>query len=128
MTPSASGSDSNQKPTRSPAWSPLTVRFSGDHAGERVGFWLLSDPLALGVMTVDALGTAQVTVPVGTAGDHRLVAVAADGTVIGWQDISITAEDTGLAATGVDAPWALVGLAMLVIIAGGAMTLRRRIT
>lgn len=66
----------------------ITVHFAGDSAGRTVGMWLLSTPASLGVKTVSADGTVQVTLPTDVTGSHRIAAVTADGTVIGWQQIS----------------------------------------
>lgn len=114
--------------TSAEAGQTITVHFAGDRAGQSAGMWLLSTPASLGVKTVDAAGTVQITLPQRITGTHRIAAVAADGTVIGWQQITITAADdgSGLAATGGGASAALIMIALFGIAAGGVLVRRRR--
>ncbi|MGL3151351.1 LPXTG cell wall anchor domain-containing protein [Microbacterium sp. A82] len=114
--------------TTAQAGQTITVHFAGDRAGQSAGMWLLSTPSPLGVKTVSAEGTVQITLPKNVTGTHRIAAVAADGTVIGWQQITITAaeDEPGLAATGGEVSSALISIAGLTVIAGALLMLRRR--
>ncbi|SEB85888.1 2',3'-cyclic-nucleotide 2'-phosphodiesterase/5'-or 3'-nucleotidase, 5'-nucleotidase family [Paramicrobacterium humi] len=72
----------------------ITINVGTEHAGEWVSVWLHSTPIMLsdGFVQVSAEGTVQVTIPADApAGNHRIVVLAADGSVIGWQDITIAA-------------------------------------
>ncbi len=100
--------------------------------------WLYSTPIQLsdGWIQVAEDGTVTVTIPEDVpAGEHRIVVIGADGTVIGWQYITITAADgaggTGdgtanasddLPRTGAEAsellPFALIALGLMAL--GGA--------
>ncbi|MDA4895158.1 hypothetical protein PFZ55_50700 [Streptomyces sp. MS2A] len=107
----------------------LTVTFDAARAGQSAGLWLLSDPSSLGVRAIAADGTVQVTLPEGVTGAHRLAAVEADGTVIGWQDIVISAEQGSappLAATGGEVPLLLIGLAGVGVLVGLVLLRVRR--
>src|SRR5690606_24391500 len=98
-----------------------------------------SEPTALGALTPDADGTVTVAMPVGlTAGEHRLAAVAADGTVV-WDAFdwaaatqAVPAVTTGasqnsamLGSSGFDGGW-LAPAALLALLAGAALLMVRR--
>ena len=109
----------------------ITVTVGRSVAGDPVNVWLHSTPTLLASRTVSAAGTVQVVIPAGTApGAHRIVVVAEDGTLIGWDDILVTAAASQvapgtLASTGVDL--AVPGLlALLLVLAGGAVLVLRR--
>ena len=88
---------------------------------------MFSTPTHLGRTTVNAQGFVTVTTPANIAlGSHRLVATAADGTVIGWRWITVV-EAQRLASTGAGHGQAamLAGLAALLML-GGAATLAAR--
>ena len=100
------------------------------YAGQAVDVWLYSTPVHLGRVVVDAAGYAWVTLPVGTpTGTHRVAVAAADGSLIGWDDLTVTAAlsagSTRLAATGAEPGGAVaVGLALLAV-GVGLLVLRR---
>ncbi|QSB23485.1 hypothetical protein [Curtobacterium sp. 24E2] len=97
------------------------------YAGDGVNVWLYSTPTLLGTVTVAADGTVRVTIPSDTpAGAHRLAVTAADGSLIGWTPITITA-DGQLAFTGVEGLGAGALVAFLLLAAGaGVLVVRRR--
>lgn len=69
-----------------------TVTVSGLPARTWVYGWLFSDPAPLGWAWTGANGTASFTIPAGVpAGNHRLAIAAADGTLLGWLPLRITA-------------------------------------
>ncbi|WP_198415062.1 MULTISPECIES: lamin tail domain-containing protein [unclassified Cryobacterium] len=111
----------------------ITVTVGRAFAGDAVRVWLHSTPTLLASTTVTAAGTVQVAIPNGTApGAHRVVVVAEDGTLIGWDDILVSAAATSsqdapgtLASTGVNP--ALPGLlALLLVLTGSAVLVLRR--
>ncbi|WP_198418793.1 lamin tail domain-containing protein [Cryobacterium sp. TMT4-31] len=111
----------------------ITVTVGRAFAGDAVRVWLHSTPTLLASTTVIAAGTVQVAIPNGTApGAHRVVVVAEDGTLIGWDDILVSAAATSsqdapgtLASTGVNP--ALPGLlALLLVLTGSAVLVLRR--
>lgn len=112
----------------------LTIGLGTAHADAWVAAWLFSTPTLLGGdwLQASAAGDVAVRVPAdATPGQHRVAVFAADGTLVGWQSVTVLAADgstptTALAATGgvpVGA-WALLGL--LLVGAGGALVVRRR--
>jgi len=126
--------------------STIDVGIKGAGENQRVGMWLFSDPISLGIKSTSADGTVSVTLPTGVTGEHRLVAVDESGAVIGWQNITIApaqepqpGSDSGttagdressieqLPSTG--ASMALAGVAVLALLTGGALTAitRRRL-
>ncbi|MCW4458814.1 bifunctional UDP-sugar hydrolase/5'-nucleotidase [Microbacterium sp. MPKO10] len=119
------------------AGDTITINVGADRAGEWVSVWLYSTPIQLsdGWVQVDADGNVEVTIPDDVpAGEHRIVVLDANGDVIGWQDITITAaEGAGggdgaanasddLPRTGAEAsellPFALIALGLMTL--GGA--------
>ncbi len=70
----------------------VTVSLGADHAGEWVSVWGHSTPTLLADwVEVSAAGTVEVTVPTTfPSGSHRLVAQTADGTVIGWEPLTVS--------------------------------------
>lgn len=120
------------------AGNTITIDVGTEHAGEWVSVWLYSTPIQLsdGWIQVAEDGTVTVTIPEDVpAGEHRIVVIGADGTVIGWQYITITAADGAggagdgtanasddLPRTGAEAsellPFALIALGLMAL--GGA--------
>ncbi|MBX0301500.1 lamin tail domain-containing protein [Cryobacterium sp. 1639] len=130
--------DSARGPVSAPAGatvgSVITVTVGSAFAGEPVHVWLHSTPTLLASTTVSAAGTVRVAIPADTApGAHRVVVVAEDGTLIGWDDILITGTAaTGtvgtagsLASTGVNVVTPAL-IALLALIAGAAVLVLRR--
>lgn len=135
LTPATQGGISVVSGERTPGGT-LTVRVGTAHAGEWVAAWLHSDPVFLGWHLVDATGEITVTLPAAITGAHRLVIVDADGEVIGWQSLTITAATpvataaptTALPSTGGDASgaaWTAL-LAALVLLAGAGLAASAR--
>jgi len=104
----------------------ITVVVGAEHAGETVDVWLHSTPVHLGRVVVAADGTVRVALPAGVApGVHRIAVVAADGTLIGWDTITVAARGSRLAATGAEAD-AAVAAALALVTAGAALVGVRR--
>jgi LPXTG-motif cell wall-anchored protein len=114
-------------PSTASIGSKVTVTVGTEHAGDKVHAWIYSSPLTLGAHTVSAAGTISVTLPTDIAlGAHRIAVLAEDGSLIGWDDITLVDPD-GLANTGVEIT-GMVTLAVLLLLAGGAgvLIVRRR--
>ncbi len=73
----------------------ITAEIGVDRAGERIGVWIFSDPHYLGTQVVGDDGAVQLELPEGVTGAHRVAAFAEDESVIGWDDIEITAGPDG---------------------------------
>ncbi|QRY40328.1 family 43 glycosylhydrolase [Microbacterium hominis] len=110
------------------AGASLTLTVPGVQPGAPVHVWMFSTPTYLGQATVTTAHAATVTVPAGMSlGAHRVVVADADGTVIGWAPITVTAGDDALAVTGGDATTAVsILLTALVLLGLGALLVRRR--
>ena len=80
----------------------LTLSLGAEHAGEWVSVWGHSTPTLLADwVEVSAAGTVQVTVPTTfPTGSHRLVAQTADGTVVGWEPLTVSDAAVVIAPTG----------------------------
>ncbi|WP_448711071.1 lamin tail domain-containing protein [Microbacterium profundi] len=96
--------------------------------GADVEVWMYSDPTFLTDGTLSAAGAITVTIPKdAAAGAHRLAVYSADGELLGWVNIQVTAAGGGLATTGSELPAAALVLALGLLFAGAiAVTLRRR--
>ncbi|MGI8394103.1 lamin tail domain-containing protein [Leucobacter sp. W1038] len=114
------------------AGSTVTITVGAAYAGQTVNVWLFSTPVHLGSPVVSATGTVTVALPTDLpTGTHRLVVAAADGSVIGWQNVQVVGRSTGgvLASTGVDPAIHLMlagGSAVLLLLAATATALGRR--
>ena len=123
--------------TRGPVSSPglavtgstITITVGTQYAGDIVDEWIYSTPTYLGSKTVGAAGTVTVTIPASlAAGAHRIAVLAADGTLIGWDDITVTGVGAAgglLPNTGSD-PALPLRVAVLLLIAGAALLRERR--
>ncbi len=112
------------------AGGTVTVTVGTQHAGTQVRGWLFSTPVDLGVATVNASGETMFRIPADTApGQHRIAVTAADGTLIGWAELTVAASDTArpgaLASTGATVG-TLALLAAMLIVTGAVLALRRR--
>jgi hypothetical protein len=124
LTEAARGSVS--VPSTAVRGTTITVSVGTQYAGDTVSVWLHSAPVLLGARTVAGDGTVRVVVPADTAlGAHRVAVLAADGTLIGWDGITITAAGQRLASTGVDLG-APAGAALLLLLAGAGLVAARR--
>ncbi|WP_223626491.1 lamin tail domain-containing protein [Microbacterium sp. EST19A] len=107
----------------------VTVTVGEEHSGADATVWMYSDPVRLATGTLTASGAITVTIPTDAAlGAHRIAVYAADGTLLGWADIRVTASAGGLAATGADLPVAAIALALMLLAAGAIAVGRRRRT
>ena len=119
-------------PASARAGDTITIGVGREHAGERVHVWMTSTPVLLGTETVAADGTVRVTVPAdASAGAHRIVVTALDGTVLGWTTITIdpatgTAVVGGLAYTGTDIAGGVAAALLLLGAGAGVLAVRRR--
>lgn len=131
----------------------IELKLGATRAGTWNQVWLHSDPVDLGWALADADGTITVTVPSNApAGAHRLVVLANDGSVVGWDDLTVlavagdaaaetpagdptaaaaTAGDTSgatgeLAFTGAELTPAAVGALLLLATGLGVMLVIRR--
>ncbi|GGH50676.1 choice-of-anchor M domain-containing protein [Microbacterium album] len=76
----------------------ITVQVGAERAGEWIAAWLFSDPVLLGGdwLRVNAQGAFAVTIPADAEpGEHRLAVFAADGTLVGWETLQVSAPVTG---------------------------------
>jgi LPXTG-motif cell wall-anchored protein len=99
---------------------------------------MYSDPQRLASAALDASGRITVTIPAdAAAGAHRIAVYAANGDLIGWGDLRVTAasggatdggDGGGLANTGGELPVAAAMLALVLLLAGGLIATRRRRT
>lgn len=84
--------------------SSVVVTVGGSYAGQSVNGWLFSTPTSLGSATVSAEGTVTFTIPSSVpVGAHRLALTASDGSLIGWDNITVakaSATTETLAETG----------------------------
>nr|WP_201469100.1 lamin tail domain-containing protein [Microbacterium hydrocarbonoxydans] len=104
----------------------VTVSTGIAHAGERLAIWMYSEPSSLGASMASDTGAVTVTIPADAPlGAHRLAAYAADGSLVGWADVTIT-EPQGLAVTGGEVPAVAILAAIMMLIAGGLIVRGRR--
>ena len=106
----------------------VTVTVGASHSGETVNVWMYSTPVLLGTFTVSAAGTVSVVIPADApAGAHRIAVLASDGTVIGWDNITVAAASSSqLPYTGADVTRPLQVALGLLIAGAGLLMLRRR--
>jgi hypothetical protein len=111
----------------------LQLVLTGYTPGEEVRLVLHSTPRELGVVTADARGvlTVDLTVPTGIeAGDHRLVATRADGSVVEYAvriaTAGAAADAARLAYTGADVAVPLGAGALLVVLGAATCVVARR--
>lgn len=111
----------------------VTVSLDASHAGAEVTVWLYSEPVRLATGALDSSGRITVTIPAAAdAGAHRIAVFAADGELLGWGDLRITAAgggaaDGSLAATGSELPAAAIALALILLLVGGVIGRRRKV-
>ena len=137
QTPQTKGGISIPNKTYHPGDS-VVITVGTEHAGQYVSAWLWSTPVNLGGwQRVGTDGKITVTLPADVApGTHRIVVQDADGTVIGWTEITIAAAASGgtggsgssqrLANTGSDMTHGLLGAGIMLLLGAGLMVARRR--
>ncbi len=110
---------------------PVTLTVPLATPGQNTQVWMFSTPTDLGTATVSAARTVTATVPATiTPGAHRIVVTAADGTILGWTEITVTDPGGALAVTGGDSsvlPIVVIG-AVVLGAAGAGMVRRARRT
>ncbi|GAA1706815.1 hypothetical protein GCM10009808_26040 [Microbacterium sediminicola] len=121
----------------------VQIDLPAGHEGEDVYAFAFSDPTALGSATVGAVASVTVTIPTSLPlGSHRIALYSADGTLIGWQSVTVgipTVADTagaasdssstqGLATTGgtLAVIFIIGAFALAAVAAGAALRVRRR--
>lgn len=115
-----------------------------EEGGKWIAAWHFSTPTLLGGdwLLTAADGTVKVQIPLDTkAGDHRIAVFDRNGSLLGWQPISITAAPTPgtgdkpeqpkkpaaqMPATGAAISPLLIGGAAMLIVVGAALVLSRR--
>ena len=106
------------------AGQTVTITVGVEHAGETVNIWLHSTPVLLATAVVAADGTVRVAIPADApAGAHRVAVLAADGTLIGWDNVTVAAARLASPGSDLTAP---VTAALLLLLAGIALTVVRR--
>lgn len=70
----------------------IKVTVPVDHAGTEVIAYFFSSPVALGAHTVSEDGGFSVTLPRDALGAHKVAVYADDGTLIGWDDLTVKAK------------------------------------
>jgi hypothetical protein len=126
LTEAARGGVSTPSTTR--AGDTITVVVGGEYAGTEVNIWLHSTPRLLATAVVGAAGLVEIHIPSDAqVANHRIVVTTTDGTLIGWDDIEITADSGDLVSTGADAT--VPGLLALLLLLAGLVTVlsRRRV-
>ncbi|GAA3659126.1 lamin tail domain-containing protein [Microbacterium marinilacus] len=105
----------------------VTVVVDAAYAGQTVFGWLFSEPTSLGQAVVASDGSVTFRIPDDVpAGAHRLVVTDADGTVIGWVDVTVRS-GSALVATGGEAPFGIaLAAALLLVTAGTVLAVRPR--
>jgi len=104
----------------------VTITVGAEYAGTTVNVWMHSTPVLLGTVTVSAAGTVRVVIPAdATAGAHRIAVLAADGTLIGWDNVTVAASARALASTGADVQLP-VAAGLLLLLSGGLLLALRR--
>ena len=103
-------------PASVPVGASFDITVSGSLNGQTVHVWIYSTPTYLGAHAVSG-GKVTVKLPASVAaGTHRIVVTDANGTVIGWRSISVTADglpDTGANADTLGSAAALAAIALL---------------
>jgi len=105
----------------------ITLGVGTQHSGMSTSTVMYSEPTLIGTGMVSPEGTLSVTIPVSTTpGEHTIAVYDTEGNVLGWAPISIVAADGGLSDTGAPGFQNHVAIALLLLLAGGAMVLSAR--
>jgi len=98
-TPDDELTDATRGDVRAPATATRGERIDvtvGGAGGSQVAVWLHSDPVLLTSARVAGDDTVPATIPSDTPlGAHRIVVQDAAGSLVGWTDIRIVADDDG---------------------------------
>ncbi len=110
-----------------------TVTVSGLPAGEWHYLYAYSTPTALGWAQSSAAGSVTVALPDSlAAGAHRIAVLDAEGTLVGWTEVTIAAGPAAapgaLPATGGNTAmlWGFGALGAALLAAGGVLVIARR--
>lgn len=116
------------------AGQQVTVTVGADRAGQSVRVVVFSTARDLGFATVAADGTVKVTIPADlAAGVHRLAVYDANGALIGYQDFTVLADQSGsgggrngvLPSTGAGDVGPMIPLGLTFLLAGLGLLLFR---
>lgn len=101
----------------------VTVGAGGEFANQWIGTYLHSEPTFLGWQQATATGQVTHSLPAGTAGNHKIVVLDAEGNLVGWAPLKVAGAQA-LATTGtpLGAP---IGAGLLLLVLGGVLLVRR---
>jgi hypothetical protein len=72
--------------------TPLRVSVPAEHEGTDVAAYLFPAPGAIVAHTVDDEEGFSITLQADALGEHKVAVYAADGTVIGWDEVTVKAK------------------------------------
>lgn len=106
----------------------ITIKVGTAHAGTATVTYIYSDGTLIGQSVVDADGNIRVTIPLDTTpGTHTIAVYDADDNLLGWDTIEIlAATDGSLPVTGAEGFMTSAVIALLLVLAGVALVLRRQ--
>ena len=109
----------------------FTITVGRSYAGQYVSAFVYSTPISLGGwQLVSADGTIEASVPAGlAAGSHRVAVQDGNGVVIGWAQVTVSADGSTsvrLASTGADIASPLTIGALLLFLGAALVVMRRR--
>jgi hypothetical protein len=78
----------------------VTLNAGAGNENAWIGVTLHADPQFLGWVKSDAKGNLTVTAPAGTKGEHKLLAVDANGESLGWVAVTFASADNGSGGKG----------------------------
>ncbi|MFL4480045.1 fibronectin type III domain-containing protein, partial [Paeniglutamicibacter sp. ORCA_105] len=81
-------------PGNAKAGDRIEIVVTGADEGQKVNVYAFSKPVLLGNETVGAGGIVSVALPAGLVGNHRIAVFLEDGSLVGWDRISIMASST----------------------------------
>ncbi|MDQ0094688.1 fibronectin type III domain-containing protein [Paeniglutamicibacter psychrophenolicus] len=82
-------SDSVKVPSKAKAGARIEIVVTGVEEGQKVNVYAFSKPVHLGTETVGTGGLVSVSLPAGLVGEHRIAVYLQDGTLVGWDRITI---------------------------------------
>jgi surface-anchored protein len=112
----------------------VTISLGAAHANTWVAAWMFSTPVLLSGdwVQANAFGDIVVRIPSDAAvGEHRIAVFAADGSIIGWSNVTVAAEAGiipigSMPVTGVDAAPLVAGGVLMLLLGAGILVAHRR--